>query len=85
MVNSDFCVDVLETVRSAVALASPGADTVIVADPAVVGMKLDVAVPLFAVIGLAGLNDPLIPLTEKLIELLAVVTVLPLASWTTAV
>jgi hypothetical protein len=85
LVNSDFCVDVAETDKAAVALVSPGADAVMFAEPAAVGVKLDVATPLLAGTGEAGLNDPLTPLTEKLIEFVAVVTVFPLVSCTAAV
>jgi hypothetical protein len=51
-----------------------------VAVPAVIGVKLDVALPLADVTGEAGLKEPATPLAEKVTALLAVVTVLPLAS-----
>jgi hypothetical protein len=68
------------TVNTALALLNPAAVTVIVAVPAVVAVKLQVAMPPLGVIGLSiefGLNEPETPLTEKVTGLLAVVTVFP--------
>ena len=48
--------------------------------PVVVGVKFDVAIPFTGVTGEAGLNEPATPLTEKVMGLVAVVTVFPLAS-----
>ena len=73
------------TVTVAVALAKPAADAVIVAVPAVVAEKLDVAIPAAGATGELGLNVPDTPLTENVIPLVAVVTVLLLASWIVAV
>ena len=63
----------------------PAADAVVVALPAVVGVKLDIATRAVGAMGDAGLKEPAIPLVEKVIGLLAVVTVFPLASWMVAV
>ena len=68
------------TVRLAVALVRPGALTATVALPIVVGVRLEVATPALAAIGDAGLNEPDTPLTEKVIGLVAVSIVCPLAS-----
>jgi hypothetical protein len=59
-------------------------DAVIVAVPDVEAVKLDVAMPPLGVIGEAGLKEPETPLAEKVMALVAVVTVLPLASWIVA-
>ena len=72
------------TARVAVAPVSPVAVTVIVAFPALVGVKFDVALPPLGVIGDAGLKVPDTPLTAKLIGVVAPATVLPLASWIVA-
>jgi hypothetical protein len=69
----------------ALAPVNPVADAITVAVPAVVVVKLDVATPLVGVIGEAGLNVPGNPLTEKVMGLVAVLTVLPYASWMVAV
>ena len=74
-----------DTANVAVALASPAEDTVIVAVPAVVGVKLDVARPLDGVSGEAGLKEPDTPLTANAMGLVALGTVAPLASWMVAV
>jgi len=68
------------TVNVALTLASPAAVTVTVAVPVVVAARLDVATPLVGATGELGLNVPVTPLTEKVIALLAVPTVFPLAS-----
>jgi len=73
------------TVSVALALDKPAAVTVTVAVPVVVAVKLDDATPLVGVRGDAGLNVPDTPLTENVIEFVALAIVLPLASWTTAV
>jgi hypothetical protein len=73
------------TVRSAMSLPSPAADAVIVAVPAVVAVKFDVAVPATGATGDAGLKVPDTPLTAKVMALVAVVMLLPLASWMVAV
>ena len=73
------------TVKAAVATANPLAETVTVAVPVVVGVRLDVALPPVGATGEAGLKVPDTPLTEKPIEFVAVATVLPLASWMVAV
>jgi hypothetical protein len=78
--NASFAAVPAPTVRAAVALVSPGADTVIAAPPSVVGVKLDVAMPPLEVTGDVGLNEPLTPLTANVIGVGTVVTVLPLAS-----
>jgi len=70
-----------DTVSVALALVNPAAEPVIVAVPDVDGVKLVVAVPLVGVTGDGGLKDPETPLSEKVIGLVAVVAVLPLASW----
>ena len=84
--NSD-CIGLItgaETVKAAIALVSPVADAVTVAVPVVVGVKLEVAIPA-VVIGEAGLKKPEMPLSEKAMGFVAVVTVMPLASWMVAV
>ena len=68
------------TVKLAVALVRPGELTVTVALPIVVDVKLEVATPALAAIGDAGVNEPDTPLTEKVIGLVAVSIVCPLAS-----
>jgi len=72
------------TVSVALPVVSPDDDAVIVAVPDVEAVKLDVAMPPFGVIGEAGLKEPETPLTEKVTAFVAVVTVLPLASWIVA-
>jgi len=72
------------TLSVAVALVSPGDDTVTLALPIEVGVKLEVATPASADTGEAGLNVPDTPLSVKVIALVAVLTVLPLASWMVA-
>ena len=67
------------------ALVRPAAEAMSVALPVVVGVKLDVAFPFVGVTGEAGLKVPDTPLTEKLMALVALVSVLPLASWIVAV
>jgi hypothetical protein len=69
-----------ETLKTALALVRPVKDTVIVAVPVLEGVKAEVAIPPLAATGDTGANVPLTPLTAKLIVLVAVVTVLPLAS-----
>ena len=82
VVNSDWPVLLTaDTVSVALALVNPAAEPVIVAVPDVEGVKLVVAVPLVGVTGDGGLKDPETPLSEKVIGLVAVVAVLPLASW----
>jgi hypothetical protein len=82
VVNSDWPVLLTgDTVSVALALVNPAAEPVIVAVPDVDGVKLVVAVPLVGVTGDGGLKDPETPLSEKVIGLVAVVAVLPLASW----
>ena len=73
------------TVKVAVALVNPVALAVMVAEPVVVDVKLDAAIPALAVTGDAGLKVPETPLTAKLTALAAVPTVLPFASCTVAV
>ena len=73
------------TIKVALALVSPVADAVTVAIPAVVVVKLAVATPLVGVTGETGLNVPGNPLAENVIGLVAVLTVLPYASWMMAV
>ena len=73
------------TVNVAEADVSPAALAVMVALPTVVAVKLVLALPPLGVIGDAGLNVPVTPLTANVIGLLALVTVLPLASWIVAV
>ncbi len=73
------------TVNTAVALTSPAAVTVMVALPVVVAVKLEDAIPAVGVTGDVGLKLPETPLTKKAIGVLAVLTVLPLASWIVAV
>ena len=68
------------TVSVALALVSPAAVTVMVPLPTVVGVKLDDARPPVGATGETRLKVPDTPLTEKVIGLLAVPTVLPLAS-----
>jgi len=72
------------TVNVALPVVSPVDDAVIVAVPDVEAVKLDVAMPPLGVIGEVGLKEPETPLAEKVMALVAVVTVLPLASWTVA-
>ena len=72
------------TVNVALPVVSPVDDAVIVAVPDVEAVKLDVAMPPLGVIGEAGLKEPETPLAEKVTALVAVVTVLPLASWIVA-
>ena len=74
-----------DTTIDAVALVNPLADAVTVPLPAVVGVRLDVALPPIGDIGEGGLNEPDTPLTEMLIGFVAVVTRLPLASRIVAV
>ena len=74
------CPVAVATVRPALALVSPAAEAVIVAVPAVVGVNAEAATPAAGDTGDAGLNEPATPLAEKLIALLAVVTVFPCAS-----
>ena len=82
VVNSDWPVLLTaDTVSVALALVNPAAEPVIVAVPDVDGVKLVVAVPLVGVTGDGGLKDRETPLSEKVIGLVAVVAVLPLASW----
>ena len=73
------------TVSVAVAPVNPAAVTVMLALPVVVGVRLDVATPATAAIGDGGLNVADTPLTENVIALVALVTVLPFASCTVAV
>lgn len=73
------------TLKVASALVRPAAETLMVPVPAVLGVKLAVAVPPLALTGVAGSNAPAMPVTPKLIALVALVTVLPLASWMVAV
>ena len=73
------------TVNVAEADVSPAALAVMVALPTVVAVKLALALPALGVTGDAGLNVPVTPLTANVIGLLALVTVLPLASWIVAV
>ena len=73
------------TVKVALAVVNPVDDALTVAVPAVVVVKLDVATPLVDVTGEAGLKVPGNPLTEKVMGLVAVLTVLPYASWMVAV
>jgi len=73
------------TVNVVLALVSPAAVTVTVAVPVVVAVRLDAATPLVGATAELGLNVPVTPLTEKVIALLALLTVLPLASWIVAV
>jgi hypothetical protein len=73
------------TVKVAVALVNPAALAVMAAEPVVVGVKLDDAIPALAVTGDVGLNVPETPLTAKLTALVAMPTVLPFASCTVAV
>jgi hypothetical protein len=68
-----------------VAPVSPAAETVIVAVPVELGVKLELATPPEALTGEAGLNEPETPVAAKVIALLAVVTVFPLTSWIVAV
>ena len=68
------------TVSVAVALVNPGADTVMVALPVVVAVKLDTATPPVEVTGEAGLKVPATPLAANVTGTAAVPTVLPLAS-----
>ena len=72
------------TVNVALPVVSPVDDAVIVAVPDEEAVKLDVAMPPLGVIGEAGLKEPETPLAEKVTALVAVVTVLPLASWIVA-
>ena len=74
-----------DTVKTAVALVSPVADAVMVAVLLVVGVNVVLAAPLDGVTGDAGLNEPVTPLTENEMALVAVVTVLPFASRIVAV
>jgi hypothetical protein len=67
------------TLKVALALLRPDAVAVIVAVPVVEAVKLEEAMPPLAAAE-AGLNEPLTPVTAKLIALVAVLTVLPLAS-----
>jgi len=73
------------TVNVAVALVSPAALTVIVAVPVVVAVRLELAMPLVGVTGELGLKVPETPLTANVIAFVAVLTVLPFASWIVAV
>ena len=68
------------TCRLAVALVRPAAVAVIVAAPTAVGVSAEVALPPVGVIGDAGLNVPETPVTVNVIGIVAVLTVLPLAS-----
>ena len=83
--RASFAAEPGPTVKVALALVRPVADAVTVARPAVLVVKLDVATPLVGVTGEAGLNVPGNPLTEKVMGLVAVLTVLPYASWMVAV
>lgn len=73
------------TARVAAALVSPAALTVIVALPTVAGVKLNAATPFVTVNGEEGLKVPDTPDAASEIAALAVVTVLPFASWIVAV
>ena len=71
------------TLSTALPLLNPAAVTVIVAVPAVVAVKLLVAMPPLGVIGLSiefGVNEPATPPTENVMGLVAVVTVFPYVS-----
>ena len=72
-VNASFAGDpaVAVTVNAVLALVSPPADTVIVAVPSEVGMRLDTATPGGAATG-DGLNEPVAPTTENVTGLVAV-------------
>jgi len=81
VVNRDCCAeDGFETANEALAPVRPEADAVMVAVPVEVGVKVDIAVPPVAATEEPGLNDPDTPLAEKLIVLVAVGIVFPLAS-----
>ena len=68
------------TDKVALALLRPAADAVIVAVPAVLGVKVDDAVPLDGVTGESGLKEPDTPLATKVIGFVALATVLPYLS-----
>ena len=68
------------TDKLALALLRPAADAVMVALPAVLGVKVDDAVPFDGVTGDGGLKEPDTPLTEKVMEFVADNTVVPFAS-----
>jgi len=67
------------TLKVALPLLRPDAVAVIVPVPLVEAVKLEEAMPPLATAA-AGLNEPLTPVTAKLIALVAVLTVLPEAS-----
>ena len=65
------------TVRLAFALLRPVADAVMVALPAVVGVKPEVATPPLGLTGETGSNEPETPVSENVTALVAVVSVFP--------
>ena len=75
----------VDTVKVALAPVRPAEETLTVPVPLVVAVKLERAIPPDAATGDGGLKEPDRPLTEKVTGLVALVTVLPLASWMVAV
>ena len=73
------------TVSVMLALDNPVADAVITALPVVIGVKVDAAIPPLGVTVADGLNEPETPVTAKVIEFVAVDTVLPFPSCSVAV
>jgi hypothetical protein len=68
------------TISALLPLARPGEAAVMVAVPEFVAVKLTLACPAVGLIGEVGVKVPATPVTEKLMGLLALPTVLPAAS-----
>jgi len=73
------------TLREAVALVNPVPEAVMAARPVLTAVNVEEAIPLMADTVAEGLKDPETPVTENVMALVAVDTVLPDASWTVAV
>jgi len=79
-VNDSLVACASVTPNVALALLRPGLVTLIVAIPAEVAVKVEVALPPLGVRGCSielGVNDPDTPFTEKVRPFVAVVTVFP--------
>jgi hypothetical protein len=79
-VNDNLAGAPAATLRAAVAVVNPVADAVMVALPVLTAMNVEEAIPLTADIVEEGLKDPETPVTENVMALVAVDTVLPDAS-----
>ena len=84
-VNDSLAGTPATTLREAVALVNPVADAAMVAAPVLTAVNVEEAIPLMADTVAEGLKDPETPVTENVMALVAVDTVLPDASWTVAV